>query len=198
MTTCTLEQLPDFLWMPPHHKPGKQRQHSSFNQQMSKEKHTECLLPSQSFLKRWQGFGIRRSTPDVPPHFFKSHRECVCVCSSSTIQSRTEPLELPNLPACCSSGGALWLAGYTRCHIHTHTQGKSALLFSPLSHFLSFRSLSPFLLLYISDSTSVTLSSSLSLYLPLHSQQGEAHMFSVVSSAGSVWFKAIIWLQKET
>jgi len=23
-------------------------------------------------------------------------------------------------------------------------------------------------------------------------------MFSVVSSAGSVWFKAIVWLQKET
>ncbi len=194
-TTCTLDQLSDFLWMLPHHKPDKQRQHSSFNQQMSKEKktkHTECLLPSQSFLKRWQGFGIRWSAPNVPPHFL-SHREYVC---SSSIQSRTEPLELPNLPACCSSGGTLWLASYTRRHIPTHTEKVSSAFFPltfPIRSLARFLSLALHLWLYLAHFIFLV-----SFSLPLHLQPGEAHVFSTVSSAGSVWFKAIMWLQKET
>lgn len=133
MTTCTLEQLPDFLWMPPHHKPGKQRQHSSFNQQMSKEKHTECLLPSQSFLKRWQGFGIRRSTPDVPPHFFKSHRECVCVQQQhNPVQNRTA-----RAPKSASLLQLRRRALIGRLHAlsypHTHTGKVSSAFFPPLT-----------------------------------------------------------------
>lgn len=199
MTTCTLEQLSDFLWMPPHQSQINRRQHSSFNQQMSKEENTQSASYLLSLSLKDDKALEYGGALLMFHHIFLSHTESMCAAAQPSPEEN--PLELPNLPACCSSGGALWLAGYTRCHIHTHTHTRreSQLCFFP-SHisypFALSRSL--FLLLYICDSTSLTLSFSLFRTLPLRLQQREAHMFSVVSSAGSVWFKAIMWLQKET
>ncbi len=104
-----------------------------------KNTHTECLLPSQSFLIRWHGFGIRWIAPNVPPHFL-SHTESRCAAAQSSPEQNRYSSQICQ-PAAAQEARSDWPA--THAVISTHTQRKSALLFFPLT--FPIRSLACFL-----------------------------------------------------
>lgn len=70
--------------MPPHHKPDKQRQHSSFNHQMSKEKNTQSasylLSLSLKDDKALEYGGVLL----MFHHIFLSHTESMCAAAQSS------------------------------------------------------------------------------------------------------------------
>lgn len=124
--------------------------------------------------------------------FFKSQR--VCVQQLNPVQNRTA--RAPKSASLLQlRRHALIGQLHTSSYPHTHRESQHCFFPSHISYPFA-RSLS------FSRFTSLTLPRSLyllvSFSLPLHLQPGEAHVFSTVSSAGSVWFKAIMWLQKET
>lgn len=94
-----------------------------------KHTHGECLLPSQSFLKRWHGFGIRWIASNVPPHFL-SHTESRCAVAQSSPEQNHYSSQICQ-PAAAQEARSDWPATHTVISTHTHIHRESQLCFFP-------------------------------------------------------------------